>query len=186
MTANRTQPDGPVSQEMELLARMVAGCACFISEGGFADATEAYDAGLAFWGAEIWQQVSDGGGGWITFPMADQLPKAVISSNQHRTEWNGGDCSMVTGGKLAVHVYMKPSTTAGEKWHGQNFFGALTREIMKQVSGLNAPAPDFPTLTLPIQAIELIGPTRTPILERGPENEYDFMDGVYMIDWGCD
>lgn len=183
MSVSKTQPEAAIAIEQEQLAWLFAGCASLRSEGGWADAAEAYANGIDFGERNIWQQVEDpeNPGTWIKYAERDQMPLVQISSNRFEQTLAAGDCSFDTSGLLAAHIYMAPSLDSAHRWHGPNFFGTLLQELWGQKNQLNTEPPDLPGLTLPFDRIEVIGPTRTSIFDRGHDGRYDYFDAVFMF-----
>lgn len=171
-------PTGPISQLQYLTGRMFAGCDALQTAGSWADADEAWTNGIDFGEREIF--LLDGAGSPL--PQLDQMPVCVISTNQHHEAIDGGMDCYAASGICAAHVYLANRVESGE-WNGQNFFGAILQQLWSQTNALNSPGTQFVGLTVPIKQIEILGPTRTPIHERGIDNENDYWDAVFMLHW---
>lgn len=170
-------PSGPIGQTQYLAGRMFAGCDALQSAGDWGTADEAFTEGVDFGEREIFLTDDQG----ESYAQLDQMPVAVISTNMHNEQVDGNDCQ-AGHGIIAAHVYLASRTDSGQ-WHGQNFYSSLLTQLWGQSGGLNSPGPHFTDLTLPITKIEILGPTRTPLLERGRDGENDYWDAVFMMYW---
>lgn len=182
---SKTVPAGGISQAAYLLARMFAGCEALQEEGGWLDGDETFVEAIDFGERLILRQERDINGQLRELAMREQMPVVVISTNASYSAATGG-CEFIESGILAAHVYLAQSQEAGSVWHGANFFGALQSQLAEQTKQLSAPGDLWSDLVLPVKRIELIGPTRTPISERGRDGHNDYHDGVFMVHWDPD
>ena len=184
MALSNTEPQKSMSSVEYLLGRILASCAVFQEVGGWSGAEEAFSSGIDFGEREVFKQrFDDQTNAWVQWAQLDQMPVAVVSTNQFNSVADGGDCERADQGIVAAHVYIRHPDGQDSHWTGPNFYGTLISEIWDQKAGVAEAMPLFSDLTLPITNIEVIGPTRTPILERGKDGENDYWDAVFMIHW---
>lgn len=167
---------GHLAEIAYIAGRAVAGCLTFRTEAGFESIDDCFVNAVVY-------------GEWEPGPNVQAMPKAVIvpsmftAKNESESEGNH-----TSSGTITILIYVKPNSevtneSLKELW-ALNFFGNIISELFEQATGLNSEGDQFQGKTFFLTQIDLMGPTRTLIQERGPNGENDYFDAALMLTIG--